>query len=86
MSKKKDKDTDLQQVMAEERSRGSRRPVKAVNLEIKRRIQRVARMLTDKNCQERDYFSVLRDDFGLKDESEEFQELARLWYEYRKKS
>ncbi|MBI3895515.1 MAG: hypothetical protein HY313_06255 [Acidobacteria bacterium] len=75
----KKKDTDLQQVMAEEKSRGSRRPVKAVNLEIKRRIQRVARMLADKNCQERDYFSVLREDFGLKDGSAEFLEYVKAW-------
>ena len=84
--KKEEKDTDLRQVMAEERSRGTRRPVKVLNLEKKRRIQKIVRMLADKNFRERDYFSVLRDEFGLKDESKEFQELARLWYENRGKS
>ena len=82
----KKKDTDLQQVMAEERSRGTRHPLKALNLEKKRRVQKIVRMLSDKNFLERDYFSVLRDEFGLKDESKEFQELARLWYEHHGKS
>ena len=79
----KKKDDDLKQVMAEERSRGRSQPVKAVNLENQRRIQRIVKMLADRNCQKRDYLSVIREDFGLKDESQEFRQYEDWWRKYR---
>ena len=83
MAKKKDDDIDFQQLITEERARGSRRPVKAETLELRRRRMKVAQMLLDKRCEKRDYLSVLRDDFGLKEGSAEFLEFVKLWDSYR---
>ncbi|MBI4480559.1 MAG: hypothetical protein HY651_11100 [Acidobacteria bacterium] len=77
------KDIELQQVMAEEGSRGSRHPGKAEALERKRRLRRAAEMLANKECEKRDYLSVLREDFGLKDESAEFLQYEKWWQKYR---
>ena len=79
----KKKDIELQQVMAEEGSRGRRHPVRTINLENQRRIRRVVRMLADPNCRKRDYLSVLREDFGLKDDSAEFLQYEKWWGKYR---
>ena len=83
MAKKRDQETDLRQVIAEERARGSRQPVKAETLELRRRRMKVAQMLLDKRCEKRDYLSVLRDDFGLQEGSAEFLEFVKLWDSYR---
>ena len=82
----KDKDEDLRQVMAEERSRGSRHPKKGLTLERQRKLKRMAEMLGDEACQKQDFLTVLRDDFGLKEGSPEFQRCVKLWDEYRGKS
>ena len=79
MAKKKDKDTELQQVMAEEGSRGRRHPVRAVDLERVRRIRRAGELLADRKCQKQDYLNLLRDDFGLKDGSAEFLDYVKAW-------
>ena len=83
MAEKKDPDIDFQQLIAEERARGSRRPVKAETLELRRRRRKIAQMLLDKRCEKRDYLSVLRDDFGLKEGSPEFLDFVKLWDAYR---
>jgi hypothetical protein len=83
MAEKNDPDIDFRQLIAEERARGSRRPVKAETLELRRRRRKIAQMLLDKRCEKRDYLSVLRDDFGLKEESPEFHEFVKLWDAYR---
>jgi len=70
----KKKDVDLEQVMAEERSRGRRHPVKAENLEISRQIRKIIRMIENKECTREDYLTVLRGDLGLKDGSARFRE------------
>ena len=80
----KKKDVDLQQVMAEEKSRGSRRPVKAETLERTRRIRKAIEMLANKGCERRDYLSALRE-LGVKDGSPEFQEFEKVWDEHRGK-
>jgi len=85
MSKKRDQDTDLQQVMAEERGRGSRRPVKAETLEKQRRLRRAAEMLANRDCDKRDYLSGLRE-LGLRDEAPEFLEFVKVWDAYRGRS
>ena len=82
---KKNKDTELQQVMAEERSRGSRRPVKAITLERQRQLRKAAEMLANKECEKRDYLSGLRE-LGLQDGSPEFLEFVKVWDAYRGKS
>ena len=81
----KKKDIELQQVMAEEGSRGSRHPVMAETLERKRRLRKAADMLADKECAKRDYLSGLRD-LGLQDGSPEFLKFVRVWDDYRGES
>ena len=78
MAKKKDKDTELQQ-LAEESSRGRRHPVRAVDLERVRRIRRAGELFAGRKCQKQDYLNLLRDDFGLKDGSAEFLEYVKAW-------
>ena len=85
MAKKKDKDTELQQVMAEERGRGSRRPVKTETLERERRVRRAIEMLVNRECDKRDYLSGLRE-LGLQDGSSEFLEFVKVWDAYRGQS
>ena len=85
MRKRKDQDTELQQVMAEERSRGSRRPVKAITLERERRVRKAIEMLANRECEKRDYLSGLRE-LGLQDGSPEFLEFVKAWDAYRGKS
>jgi len=75
----KKKDVELRQVMRAERSRGSRNPVTEETLEIHRQIREIANMLKDEECSRTKYINVLREDLGLKDESERFRELLALW-------
>jgi len=85
MPKKKDQDTELQQIMAEERGRGSRRPIKAETLEKQRRLRKAAEMLANMEFEKRDYLSGLRE-LGLQDGSPEFLEFVKVWDAYRGKS
>jgi hypothetical protein len=85
MAQKKDRDTELRQVMAEERGRGSRRPVKAETLQKQRRLRKAAEMLANKECDKRDYLSGLRE-LGLQDGSPEFLEFVKAWDAYRGRS
>ena len=71
----------LQQVMAEEGSRGKARPVRAVTLERERRIRRAANMLADRNCDKREYVALIRDDFGLQEGSPDFLLFLKAWTE-----
>ena len=79
MAKKKDKDTELQQVMAEEGSRGRRHPVRAVDLERVRRIRRAGELLSDRKCQKRDYLIFCSMTFGRRDGLAEFLEYMNAW-------
>lgn len=79
----KKRDADIEQVMAEETSRGRRRPVRAVDLATRQQIRRVAQLLADRNCDKRLFMAVLREDFGIKDESQVFQKYVKLWDDYR---
>ena len=81
----KDKADDVKQVMAEERSRGTRHPVKSETLEKKRRLQKAAEMLANKECEKREYLSGLRD-LGLSDGSPEFLKFVKVWDGYRGES
>ena len=75
----KKKDVELSQVIKAERSRGRRVPVTEETLEIQRQIREIGNMLKDKECARTKYINVLREDFGLKDESERFRKLLALW-------
>ena len=81
----KKKNTDSRQVMAEERSRGSRHPVKAVTLESQRRLRKAIETLANRRCEKRDYLSGLRE-LGLQDGSPEFLEFVKVWDAYRGRS
>ena len=82
--KKPDQDVELGQIMAEEGSRGRRQPVRAVSLEMQRRIRRAAQLLADKNLDRRDYIALIRDDFGLPEDSPEFREFLKAWDKLRR--
>jgi len=79
----KKRDADVKQLMAEETSRGRRRPVRAVDLDRRRLVRKMAELLADKNCDKRFLQTVLREDFGLKDESPTFQMCVKLWDDQR---
>ncbi len=76
---------DLRDIMAEETTRGRKRPRKAVSLREQRKLRRLFDMIRDANCEERDYLEVIRE-LGPKDGSPEFLYFVRLWKEYRGKS
>ena len=80
---KEKRDLEMQQVMAEEGSRGTGHPVHAVSLEHQRRIRRAGRLLADKNCDKRRYMALIRDDFGLEEGSPEFHQYLKAWDEFR---
>jgi len=69
---------DLQDIMAEEMSRGTRRQTKAVTRSRRREIKRLADMLADPNCDERAFLAAIRA-FGLQEGSVEFSQAMRLW-------
>jgi hypothetical protein len=77
------RDLDLQQVMAEEGSRGKRHPVRAVTLEQRRQISRIAKMLASGEYDREDYLAVIRNDFQLEDGAPLFVQYVKLWDEYR---
>jgi hypothetical protein len=77
------RDVDMQDLIAEESSRGKRHPVRAVDLEQRRQIHRIAQMLINRECGMADYISVIRDDFGLQDGSLMFLRYTKLWNEHR---
>ncbi len=78
-------DQDLRDIIAEDRTRGRKRPQKAVSLREQRKLRRLFDMIRDANCQERDFLEAIRD-LGPKDGSPEFLYYVRLWREYRGKS
>lgn len=69
---------DLEDVMAEETSRGTRHQVKAATRVNSRAVKRLADMLADKNCEERAFTAALRG-YGIQEGSEEFSQLWKLW-------
>jgi hypothetical protein len=78
-----DRDVELKQLMAEEGSRGKKKPVRAVDLEQMRQIRRVAKMIEDPECDREQYQDVIRDDFGLEEESPLFLRYMKLWVQRR---
>jgi hypothetical protein len=79
----KKRDADLKHVMAEEGSRGRKRPVRAVDLEVKRQLKRVMQLLADKNCDKRTFMAVVREEFGHQDDSPMFLKFVQAWDDYR---
>lgn len=77
------RDLELKQVMTEEKSRGRAQPVSAVSLERQRRIRAAAKKLRDPGCDKRQYADLIRQDFGLSDDSPEFLQYMKIWEECR---
>jgi hypothetical protein len=74
-------DSDLHDLMTEEKTRGTRRPQKSVSISQKRELAKIGRMILNRNCTKREYLQAIRD-YGPKDGSPEFQRLVSLWDEY----
>ncbi len=74
----KEKDYGMQDVIAEETSRGTRRPVKAVTNSRARKIKKMADLLADENCDERAFIAAIRG-YGLQEDDEKFAQLMKLW-------
>jgi hypothetical protein len=72
-----DEGDSLDDLRAEESSRGRKRPVKAVSRERQRQIRRIAALLADPNCSEETYLNVIHE-FGLQD-GPEYAKLRALW-------
>lgn len=76
-------DEELRRVVADETSRGTRRPHKGLTQERMRALRRAANMLADKRYGREDYLKVLRDGLGLEERSDAYQRLVRLWDAHR---
>ncbi len=77
----KQEDGDLQDVIAEETTRGTKHPKKAISRERKRKIENAAKKLADKGCTEREFLEAVR--AIVPDGSSEFLEAAELWKRLR---
>jgi len=73
-----DEKQDLDDVRAEETSRGRKQPKKSLSLERQRMIRRIAQLLADPNCDRETYLDVIRE-FGLTDADPEYPQLLALW-------
>lgn len=71
-------DKDLDDVRAEEGSRGRKRPKTAISRERERAIRTIKERLEDPTCDRDRFLRTLRE-LGLHDESDEFQKLVALW-------
>jgi hypothetical protein len=77
-------DRDIQDVMAEESSRGRKQPKKLMTVERKRRIQRAAAKLADSNCTKEEFMEAIRE-LGYEERSKEFDACVKLWNSRRGK-
>lgn len=77
------REEDIHEVLAEERSRGQRRPRKtAAGKEYQRRLQKCRELLSS-GCDEREFIEAIRE-AGLKDDSPEFQTALKIWRALRR--
>ncbi len=77
-----EEDRDVQDVMAEESSRGRRQPKKLMTIERKRRIQRAAAKLAESNCSKEEFMEAIRE-IGYEEGSKEFDACVKLWNSLR---
>ncbi len=77
-------DTDLRDVMAEETSRGTKRPKKVRSLEETRRLTNIARLVRRKGYTEEEFISDLSE-FVPDTASPEFRKLLKIWREYQRR-
>lgn len=79
-----EEDRDIQDVIAEESSRGRRQPKRLMTVERKRRIQRAAAKLADSNCTKEEFMESIRE-LGYEERSKEFDDCVKLWNSRRGK-
>ena len=77
-------DTDLRDVMAEETSRGTKRPKKVRSLEETRRLTNTARLVRRKGYTEEEFISDLSE-FVPDTASPEFRKLPKIWREFQRR-
>ena len=77
-------DTDLRDVMAEETSRGRKRPKKVRSLEETRRLRNIARLVRRKGYTEEEFISDLSE-FVPDTASPEFRKLLKIWREFQRR-
>ncbi len=74
-------DQDIRDLMVEEKTRGTRRPRKAVSVKQKRELQRIGKMILDRECTKTEFLQAIRD-YGPQEGSTEFLRFVRLWDEF----
>jgi len=77
-------DTDLRDVMAEETSRGTKRPKKVRSLEETRRLTNTARLVRRKGYTEEEFISDLSE-FVPDTASPEFRKFLKIWREFQRR-
>lgn len=77
-----EKDRDLEDIQTEERSRGTKRPVKVLSRERERQLRRIARLLADPRCDFYTYVEAICG-YGLQAEPEKYEQLIALWRKLR---
>lgn len=73
-----EEDRDIQDVMAEETSRGRKQPKKLMTVERRRRILHAAAKLADSNCTKEEFMEAIRE-LGYGERSKEFDACVKLW-------
>ncbi len=74
-------DKDLSDVMKEETSRGTKRPVKAVSLQERRRLQALFTKLIEHDLSEHEVTKILYE-LGYNPGDERYQQILQAWKEY----
>jgi hypothetical protein len=74
----KDDERTLQDIRAEESTRGRRQPKRALSLAKERWIRRLAAMVADPSCDRETFLEVIRE-FGLTEQSDEYRQVLALW-------
>ncbi|MGA2609311.1 MAG: hypothetical protein ABSH01_17860 [Terriglobia bacterium] len=69
---------EIEDVIAEETSRGTRHPVKAITRGRRRKIKQLADMLADQACDERAFLAAIRG-YGLQEGTDGFYQAMKLW-------
>jgi hypothetical protein len=63
-----------------EESRGRKQPANAVTVQMVRRLREVAKRIAEEpNFSKQDYATLLVDDFGLQEGSDEYRQYMKFW-------
>ena len=75
-------DEHLKDIQAEEKSRGTKRPIRALSRERERQLRRTAYLHKDPRCDFNTYVETIRE-FGLQADAEKYSQLISLWRKLR---